>query len=332
MPRLRPAPEPTAKKPPVDPKEQKELQLEGTEPEGEGEEEIIVVEQQEKPNEAELALMKQIEDLKKSEEFQRNQAEQFRREREEALRREREGATKLEQFQKDMQEQEEVAVGSALAAAKAEAEKALLDFKNALDAGDTAAQAEAMDKLTTAKANVQVLERGKDEIEQRKKAPVVKIEERPRAPTTAAELIDTYQLPDDCKIWLKNHQQYVTDQLEAARLNVIHIQLLRRGLQPGHPQYLSEIEKGLKASEPPGTDEGDEPQPQTRERASIMSAPVSREAPSSSGKRTTTKVTLTPEQKEFAKIAGVTEVEYAKQLQKLDEAKQVGNYGERRYG
>jgi hypothetical protein len=65
-------------------------------------------------------------------------------------------------------------------------------------------------------------------------------------------------------------------------------------------------------------------------RASIISAPVSREAPSSGGYRRSSQVTLSREEKEYAKLSGVTEVEYAKQKQRLAEAKDAGLYGEKR--
>jgi hypothetical protein len=52
----------------------------------------------------------------------------------------------------------------------------------------------------------------------------------------------------------------------------------------------------------------------------IVSAPVSR-GESYGGNRQ--KVTLTPAQREIAKLSGLTEVEYAKQFLKLDEYKRT---------
>jgi hypothetical protein len=39
---------------------------------------------------------------------------------------------------------------------------------------------------------------------------------------------------------------------------------------------------------------------------------------------------LTAEEQEFARIAGISDVEFAKQKQKLAQAKANGDYGERR--
>jgi len=68
---------------------------------------------------------------------------------------------------------------------------------------------------------------------------------------------------------------------------------------------------------------------QTSQR-SMVSAPVSREAPSWSGGKGTgrnTRITLSLQQKEHARVSGVTEEEYAKGLLRLREEKERGNYG-----
>jgi hypothetical protein len=76
------------------------------------------------------------------------------------------------------------------------------------------------------------------------------------------------------------------------------------------------------------------PPPEPSEQsASIYSAPVSREA-SGGGYRQSSpsSVRLSPDQREAAKMSGVTETEYARQLQKLYEAKRdEDRYSERRY-
>ncbi len=308
-------------KPEVDEK-QEELQL-GGEPE---KEEVVVVEEKPKEDEATLRLQKQIDDLKKSEELQRNYAAQAMREREEAIRLARESAVQLEQIRRESEEQEEVAVGSALAAAKAEADKAQSDYVTALNAGDNAAAAEAQRRMSRAEARIDRLEIGQQEIEARKKTP--KPEEKPvRAIPQTGDPVDSYNLPDDCKTWLKTHREFLTDPRKAIELDRADRLARLKGLGPGNPQYLPEIEKEVF----PAKAESEQEQP-ANERASIMSAPVSREAPSGGGQRSSRTIRLTAEQREAAKLAGISEVEYAKQLQKLNELKGEGNYSERRYG
>jgi hypothetical protein len=70
-----------------------------------------------------------------------------------------------------------------------------------------------------------------------------------------------------------------------------------------------------------------EPKPEsTPSPASYTSAPVSR----SGGGFQSSRVTLTREDKEYARIAGISDVEYAKQKQRLAEMKASGEYSERR--
>jgi hypothetical protein len=66
-------------------------------------------------------------------------------------------------------------------------------------------------------------------------------------------------------------------------------------------------------------------------RSAFVSAPVSRETPSAGGSRSNRQIRLTAEEREHARMAGVSEVEYAKQKQKLIEAKNEGSYGDHRY-
>lgn len=286
------------------------------------------VEVEETPDEATLALQKQIEALKKSEELQRNYAQRMMQEREEALRRAEAHAAEVEQYKRTNQEQEEVAIGSALAAAKAEADKALSDYKNALDAGDTSAQAEAMDKLTDAKANLRLLERGKEEIEQRKKEPP-KVEPPRRAVTD--DPIDGYGLPTEETKWLKAHRDYVTDPAKRDDLAYANSRARRMGLEPGHPDYLPKINSVLReiGSLPNPEEPKDEPD---KDRGAIVSAPVSREAQSgSTGQRQSTgKIRLSAEEIESARLSGITEVEYARQKQRLMQLKANGEYSQNR--
>ena len=58
-----------------------------------------------------------------------------------------------------------------------------------------------------------------------------------------------------------------------------------------------------------------------------VSAPPSREVPTSNGARGSSRVTLSPQQKEAARIAGISIEDYARHLIRLNEEKASGNYG-----
>ena len=61
------------------------------------------------------------------------------------------------------------------------------------------------------------------------------------------------------------------------------------------------------------------------DRSSIYAAPVSRGTPSGgTGQRPARQITLTPQEQEYARIAGVTDTEYARQKQRLAPEKAAG--------
>ncbi len=72
------------------------------------------------------------------------------------------------------------------------------------------------------------------------------------------------------------------------------------------------------------------PSPTPPDRSGMYSAPVSRTAPSgATGQRLSNRIELTPEEAEYARIAGISDVEYARQKQKLAQYKAAGEYPDR---
>lgn len=174
---------------------------------------------------------------------------------------------------------------------------------------------------------------------------------QPRHPATVGEYID--QMPgvtERERAWLKKNPQTLTDARLARRLAVIHDDaLLDEGLQRDSDQYFAYVEKrlGLTPAEPPPEivkqhPAEREPEPQVVEepepapalarrpifdappinqpeaRRIPVAAPPSRDTVSASGNRGfSTKIVLTPEQREAARFANISEVDYAKGLLEL---------------
>ena len=269
-----------------------------------------------------LALQKQLDELKKSEEIQRNRAEQANLDRDEALRRAREREVEINRFQKEAETSQFDAISSGLTAANAEAEKAQLDIENAISIGDTRAQAEAYRKLARAETNIARLEDGKVAIESRR------TEEAAR-PQQSTDPVGNSDLPDNAKTWLRDHPEYMSDRRKNARIQSLHYDVIDEGHRAFSTEYFQSLEEHLgMRNRPAPVVREEEPQQQTQQRTSIVSAPVSREAPTStSGTRSPSRLTVA--QRDAAKTAGVTETEYAKQLQRLNEMKANGTYGDR---
>lgn len=283
--------------------------------------EEIVIKEEPKEDPA-LALQKQLDDLRKSEEIQRGQ---LVRERDEALKRAQERAVEVTKFQKEATQSQYDAISTALAAAQSESESAKRDIKQAITNADPDLQADAYERLATARANISKLEDGKFELEARVRAEKAapKVEPQVQQQNTDPLGLDKSNLPDSAKTYLRSHPDLITDPRKNARLQAWHWDALDAGKEAFSKDYFEFIDEKREPKKVEVKEVKEEPQ----QRTNIVSAPVSREVPNGGGNRQSNgKITLTAEQKEFARIAGVTETEYAKQLIRLNEAKANGQY------
>lgn len=338
MPRLRAAPDkaPEVKIPPErQTPEDESLQLEShphpgedTEP-FEAKEEAPKVEEKITPKEddASVALQKQIEALKKSEALHKNRAEQLMREREDALRRASEHEAEVGRSRKEVLQSQHDQVLTALNAAKIEAESAKRDIKRAITDGDIDAQADGYERLAAAKANIVRLEDGVSELEVQLKAPPP--EPKPTTPTVQ-DVINKMDIPESGKDWLRQHSEFMTNPRLNAKIQTWHYEAIQdKGYTAFSPEYMEWINIQAGFAEPPEEIDEETPPSPPPKKPPPVSAPVSREGPSTPGRTRSGSVTLNAMEREAAKMAGVTEAEYAKQKQRLMEMKANGSYGER---
>jgi hypothetical protein len=283
-------------------------------------------------------LKKQLEDMRAAVEEGRKQAQEVQRQQAEAQRRLQEATLESSQYLSRAEEAEYQAVLTAMGAAESESESAQRDYEVASANGDFKAATDAQKRLARAEAKLIQLEDGKNVLEQRKNAAIAKAEEAKKNPPpqqnlTVEQQIDSVSalLPSQ-KEWLKAHPDAWTDQRKNMRLQGAHVEAEDKGLTPGSKKYFQYLEERLgykEAEEEIDDDEeiDDEPTPRRQTaRKTLVSAPVSREAPTNSGKPSRTKITLTPKQQEAAAIAGITQQEYAKNLMRLQDMKEEGYY------
>lgn len=263
---------------------------------------------------ASIALQKQIEALKKSETIQKNRAERFRQESERAQQLVKEHTSEVEKVRKEAIQSQAEAIETALGAAKSEAESAKRDIKTAIANADPDAQADAYERLAAARANISQLETGKIELETRLKTPEPEKKVEQNAPG----------LPHRIQKWLNKHPEYTTDPRKYDKLRALHWEVLDEGHDFDSDEYLEsmEVKLGLREEEQAEVETPRQPQ-----RTSIVSAPVSREAPSTpSNDRNSGQVKLTLAQREAARIAGISEKVYAENLVKINKMKANGSY------
>lgn len=266
-----------------------------------------------------LALQKQIEALRKSEQTQKERNEQLTREREEAIKRANERELEIHKLKNTTIESRLGEVSSALSAATAEAESAQHDLEKAIEIGDLKGQAEAYRKMARAENRISTLEDGKVELEAEVKAAL----EAPK-PQVSNDPLENSSLPPIAKDYLRLHPELLTNKRKNARIQDLHYVITEdEGIPEYSRDYFKSMDVHMGYADPP---EKNEQEDEPRKSASNFSAPVSREAPTGSTERND-RVTLSVAQKEAAKIAGITEKEYAENVLRLRKEKSNGHYG-----
>lgn len=314
MPRLREPPK----------KEEETIKAEGEQLEQglEQQEEQIEVVQAEAPD-AVTELQKQIDALRRSEEAAKARAAQAEAGRDQAMRLAQERDVMLGRRQQEAADSRLESIKSGMAAAEAEALAAKDAMKMATAQEDIDALIAAQERLAEAKANLVNLTNGKAALEQAIAEAKQRAQFQQQQPPQGDRL-DQTNLPENAKHWLRAHPEYMNDPRKNAQIQAKHWDVVDEGHAPFSASYYESLEQHLGLREKPARHNDAE---ETDTRRSIVSAPVTREAPSSGGARSVSQVRLTAAQRESAKLAGITEAEYAKQLLKLNEAKANGSYG-----
>jgi hypothetical protein len=314
MPRLREPPgEKTQAAPPAEPPAPEIEVIKADEPVVE-----VIAAPPEAPQEddATVALKRQIESLQKSEQVWKDRQQQALRERDEALQRAREREVQLTQTHREAEDREEIAISATFMAAQAGLAKARQDKKNAIDLGDSDAQAQADIDIAQAVADLREAQRGKDAIEERKK----------QQPQPQDQQLRPQQLPQSAQTYISRHPEIMNDRKMNRKARYGHEEAVDSGITAYSPEYFAFMDEYLGFKEEPVADTP-APKPKT---TPIVSAPVSREVPSVNGARPSGKVVLTREEQEAAAVAGITLEEYAKQKLLYQKMRADGTYGDQR--
>lgn len=274
-------------------------------------------------DDAVVQLQKQLDDMRKQAQEAKEAKEQAERDRADAIKSAQARQIEVESLQKQTVQSELDAVSAAMAAAKAEADSAERDLEAATQAGDTRAQALAYRKLARAEGDLARLEAGKDELEAKAKEPPPKKAE----PVLDDPLgLERTNLPLTAKTWLRKHPEYLTNPRKNAKIQSLHWDVVDEGHEPFSDAYYESLEQHLGLREAPRTNSEQVEEPPirpARKEAAIVSAPVSRDG-AGGPNNSASGIRLTAAQKEAAKLSGITEAEYAKQLVKYNKAKEDG--------
>jgi hypothetical protein len=150
-------------------------------------------------------------------------------------------------------------------------------------------------------------------------------------------------MPEATANWLRAHPEYINDPRKNAALQHFHWVACDETGEEYTPRYIASLERhlGLRQQpqpqpsnngqvdrprmEAPGLNPGVKVPPRQQQRSAPASAPPTREAPSmTTGRAPSSPVRLTTEQKDLCRALGLTEAQYAEQLQKMERLKAAG--------
>jgi hypothetical protein len=201
-----------------------------------------------------------------------------------------------------------------------DANKGVLESSYAAALGDGAFARAAKINTELAENTAQRMEisRGKAtieaQIETRKTAP-------PAAAPGSASMVEQFatQLQPRAAAWIRAHPDYVTDRNKNARMLSQHYEIVAAGIEEGSDAYFERIEQGLgmrarAAAATNGADHEEAALSAAAQAAGRRDAVQPPPAPASRGGAGVRTIRLTPAEQEAAKISGLSNEEYAKNL------------------
>lgn len=246
----------------------------------------------------------------------------------------------LQQYQSRAEQGEYDSVANALIARQNEEQILKSQLLDAKQRGDAQAEVDIIDKMTAIKIEVQQLQSGKADFErqfqqrQNQPPPPPQQYQQPSTPQQVADWVIAQRndwRPGEVD-WIREHPDAVADPGQFQQLQAAAAYAAKRGIERGTPEYFQLVNDrlGYEADEPQydEVDMVDEPRHNPRP---LPAAPPSRPSPGLSVREAPsgTRVTLSPAEREAAKISKISEHEYARNKARLVDMKRRGFYQER---
>ncbi len=200
-------------------------------------------------------------------------------------------------------------VDSAIALAKSEAEKAEREMAAAYEIADYAAAAKAQRLMTRAETQLAELERGKVELEHRRRHAETERREQPAPAVDKAEEFVNYLIANGTpktQDYVRRNRDNLKSQRAVDKVQAVHSLAVADGIQADTPEYFAFIDKQMGWGDAPADREPLKPQ------AKSVAAPVSRDTAKANGDLSDRRVRLTSEEVAFAKELGISPTQYAK--------------------
>lgn len=227
-------------------------------------------------------------------------------------------------------------VSQAIATATADREQAESEYAAAWQRGDGLGVAKAQGAITDAVNRINTLRAGEDELKQQ-------VRQKPQpaaAPAPQSFDIEGYLASNQALLpaereWLREHPEALGSPVNRQRMDVAFQDATARGIERGSDEYFDFFNERMGFADSGAGYGGDAVQPSRQQRHVTpprqmrVAAPASGGAVSRSGGRTAGpgQIMLTPQQREMAKLSGISELEYARGVARLIEQKAQGMYG-----
>jgi hypothetical protein len=219
----------------------------------------------------------------------------------------REARAEAERLRSTTADNEKELLTGSLERAQHEEETAKAKYKEAYESGDPDAMADAQSKMARAAAQILNYEGAIANFGEGDK--------KPKGGDVHSAIDADPQLMSPEKEWLHRHPETLTDPKRNAELTVAHNRALDAGHARGTDAYFKAVDKFMGFDKPSG---------RSNERSPSVTAPVTRDAQSHSGRPLRpTQIVLSPEERQMAKNMGLSETVYARNKMQLEQRKQT---------
>lgn len=265
-------------------------------------------------------LQDDLEALKAQNARETARADKAERDRQEAVRIAADRDEENKQLRAGRESDESALITNGLAGAQTQRDAAKSEFERAFESGDAKAMAEAQSKIGRSEARILHFESGAAELQERKETrktePDTRTVERQQPDFVAAVNANPGLLQAE-KDWMIRNKDAFNDPDFNKKLDFAYQGAVSKGdLVRGSAAYFDFMERatGLKKVDHNKDDD---------ERDLSVSAPPSRTERGSDGHPTNGKIKLSVEQREIARSMGVSDIDYARQVQNFDAAKRA---------
>ena len=262
-------------------------------------------------------LKEQLEATKKANEETSKRLEAANRERDEAIRIANEKNRELHTAKRRAEASDADSIDAALSAAQQEQEAAKSSLRRATADADADAMADAQVKLSLAATDIRNLEIAKGQVSDHlnkskdSKPDEIRLSQQNLDPIAVIDA-NPNLMPTE-KEWLKSHKDLIERSDSADQLGRAY-NFATQSHGRGTPGYFAKMNEYFGyANQRKESSEDDQ---------AMTSAPVNRDAPNvGGGNSSSNSIRLSPEQRDFARSMGLTDVQYAQQLKNLQEDK-----------